>query len=40
LTLKQIIEIFKSDIKEIFRKVNTWIIIIGLIFLPIAVFAD
>jgi len=32
--LKQIIEIFKSDIKEIFRKVNTWIIIIGLIFLP------
>jgi len=34
LTLKQIIEIFKSDIKEIFRKVNTWIIIIGLIFLP------
>ena len=34
MTLKQIIEIFKSDIKEIFRKVNTWIIIIGLIFLP------
>ena len=32
--LKQIFEIFKSDIKEIFRKVNTWIIIIGLIFLP------
>ena len=32
--MKQIIEIFKSDIKEIFRKVNTWIIIIGLIFLP------
>jgi len=32
--LKQIIEIFKSDIKEVFRKVNTWIIIIGLIFLP------
>ena len=34
MTLKQIIEIFKSDIKEIFRKVNTWIIIIGLIILP------
>lgn len=32
--MKQIIEIFKSDVKEIFRKVNTWIIIIGLIFLP------
>ena len=32
--MKQIIEILKSDIKEIFRKVNTWIIIIGLIFLP------
>ena len=32
--LKQIFEIFKSDIKEIFRKVNTWIIIVGLIFLP------
>ena len=32
--MKQIIEIFKSDIKEVFRKVNTWIIIIGLIFLP------
>ena len=32
--MKQIIEVFKSDIKEIFRKVNTWIIIIGLIFLP------
>ena len=32
--MKQIIEIFKSDIKEIFRKVNTWMIIIGLIFLP------
>ena len=32
--MKQIIEIFKSDIKEIFRKVNTWIIIIGLIVLP------
>lgn len=32
--MKQIIEIFKSDIKEIFRKVNTWVIIIGLIFLP------
>ena len=32
--MKQIFEIFKSDIKEIFRKVNTWIIIIGLIFLP------
>ena len=32
--MKHIIEIFKSDIKEIFRKVNTWIIIIGLIFLP------
>ena len=32
--MKQIIEIFKSDIKEIFRKVNTWIIIIGLIILP------
>ena len=32
--MKQIFEIFKSDIKELFRKVNTWIIIIGLIFLP------
>ena len=32
--MKQIFEIFKSDIKEIFCKVNTWIIIIGLIFLP------
>ena len=32
--MKQIFEIFKSDIKEIFRKVNTWIIIIGLIILP------
>ena len=32
--MKQVIEIFKSDIKEIFRKVNTWIIIIGLIVLP------
>ena len=32
--MKQIIEILKSDIKEIFRKVNTWIIITGLIFLP------
>ena len=32
--MKQIFEIFKSDIKEIFRKVNTWIIIVGLIFLP------
>lgn len=32
--MKQIFEIFKSDIKEIFRKVNTWIVILGLIFLP------
>ena len=32
--MKQIFEIFKSDIKEIFRKVSTWIIILGLIFLP------
>ena len=32
--MKQIFEIFKSDIREIFRKVNTWIIIIGLIVLP------
>ena len=32
--MKPIIEIFNSDIKEISRKVNTWIIIIGLIFLP------
>ena len=32
--MKQIFEIFKSDIKEIFRKVDTWIIIIGLIVLP------
>lgn len=32
--MKQIIEIFKSDIKEIFRKVSTWIVILGLIFLP------
>ena len=32
--MKQIFEIFKSDIKEIFRKVSTWIVILGLIFLP------
>jgi len=32
--LKNIIEIFRNDIKEVFRKTNTWIIIIGLIFLP------
>jgi len=32
--LKNIIEIFRKDIKEVFRKTNTWIIIIGLIFLP------
>ena len=34
IVLKQIFEIFKSDIKEIFRKVSTWIVILGLIFLP------
>jgi len=32
--LKNIIEIFRKDIKEVFRKTNTWIIIVGLIFLP------
>jgi len=32
--LKNIIEIFRNDIKEVFRKTNTWIIIVGLIFLP------
>jgi len=32
--LKNIIEIFRKDIKEVFRKANTWIIIVGLIFLP------
>ena len=32
--MKNIIEIFRKDIKEVFRKTNTWIIIIGLIFLP------
>ena len=32
--MKNIIEIFRNDIKEVFRKTNTWIIIIGLIFLP------
>jgi len=32
--LKNIIEIFKNDIREIFRKVRTWIVIIGLILLP------
>ena len=32
--MKNIIEIFRNDIKEVFRKTNTWIIIEGLIFLP------
>ena len=32
--MKNIIEIFRNDIKEVFRKINTWIIIVGLIFLP------
>lgn len=32
--MKNIIEIFRKDIKEVFRKTNTWIIIVGLIFLP------
>lgn len=32
--MKNIIEIFRKDIKEVFRKINTWIIIVGLIFLP------
>ena len=32
--MKNIIEIFKNDIREIFRKIRTWIVIIGLILLP------
>ena len=32
--MKNIIEIFRNDIKEVFRKTNTWIIIVVLIFLP------
>ena len=32
--MKNIIEIFRKDIKEVFRKTNTWIIIVGLILLP------
>ena len=32
--MKNIIEIFRKDLKEVFRKTNTWIIIVGLIFLP------
>ena len=32
--MKNIIEIFQKDIKEVFRKTNTWIIIVGLILLP------
>ena len=32
--MKNIIAIFRKDIKEVFRKTNTWIIIVGLIFLP------
>ena len=32
--MKNIIEIFKNDIREIFRKTRTWIVIIGLIILP------
>ena len=32
--MKNIIEIFRNDIKEVFRKTNTCIIIVGLIFLP------
>ena len=32
--MKNIIEIFQDDIREIFRKVRTWTVIIGLILLP------
>lgn len=32
--MKNIIEIFQNDLREIFRKVRTWIVIIGLILLP------
>ena len=32
--MKNIIEIFKNDIRENFRKARTWIVIIGLILLP------
>ena len=32
--MKNIIEIFQNDIREIFRKTRTWIVIIGLILLP------
>lgn len=32
--MKNIIEIFQDDIREIFRKVRTWVVIIGLILLP------
>ena len=32
--MKNIIEIFQDDIREIFRKTRTWIVIIGLILLP------
>ena len=32
--MKNIIEIFQNDIREIFRKVRTWVVIIGLILLP------
>ena len=32
--MKNIIEIFQNDIREIFQKVRTWIVIIGLILLP------
>lgn len=32
--MKNIIEIFKNDIREIFRKARTWIVVIGLILLP------
>ena len=32
--MKNIIEIFQNDIREIFRKTRTWIVITGLILLP------
>ncbi|MGX7111913.1 YhgE/Pip domain-containing protein [Gemella cuniculi] len=32
--MENIFQIFKNDLKEVFRKTNTWIIIIGLVILP------
>lgn len=32
--MKNIFQIFRNDIKEIFRKIRTWLIIIGLMVLP------